>query len=254
MANVGFQKAQKEVYKRKFSYKPFLILIILLFLAAVNYRSSSPNVIFEQNVVSADVNKVINETINKNKFVFLKTSNYISQTNLQKMLELNPYIDKVELRQSLVGFKWDILVKFKKPTIHYIYQSGEGYVDEDGVFLGNVYSSNKQDLINIEDLNLSYRPQLNQRVITESQLQLINQMNIKLSDPKMPKLKKIILPDKEPYEVVFETQDFAIRTSTENKAEQTVASLQAMIEQFQKDNTVPTEYLDLRILYKAYVK
>jgi hypothetical protein len=209
---------------------------------------------YEANVYQeAAIEAIKSNILNRSKLLFQETSFE------EKLKEQFPEISQAKPVIPLGGRNLTVIISVSDPFAYVSSGTDTGIINSEGVL---VVKNSKEVLANL--LNLKFtEPQSNftvgSRILTTSEVNMLLMLRAEMKsltfqDNKSAEIKDVLFDvAKGQLEAKLINKPFFIKLTTFNEAEQQVGGAKATIKQLDKENSLPTQYIDVRVPGRAFV-
>ena len=193
-----------------------------------------------------------------NKSFFNKFKPTFNEDKLEKeLLKLSPEIVSIEVETGVLKHNPQIKVEFSEPTALLSTGSNLYIIGSDGKVLADITKNKagfKVDNLPLLQDQSSIPIEVSKKALTSSQLFYIQEINFQSSQKKLNVSSIIIQPGGSQLDVKYAGQNYYVKYNFFEDARKSSGVFIALKEKLDSEGTVPTEYIDVRVPERAYIK
>lgn len=252
--------ARRFQFARMLNFGLLFTMIVLLFFATT--LSSSPAIQVprgsyeyrQQSEYVAHASKILNESLlNRSKVLFRSASFE------DKMKQEFPEIDQISAVVPLGGRDLSIALIVASPLAVVSNGSATGVMDNTGTLVSDT-SGNESQLFKVRFTSPldSFEP--GDRLLTTNEVELLKLINDEINQPSLlPQFKDVTLKEvlinvtDGQLEARFNGLSYFVRFSAYSDAREQVGAMVLTMRRLQRENTIPTQYIDVRVQGRTFV-
>ncbi|AXH78869.1 MAG: hypothetical protein [Circular genetic element sp.] len=193
--------------------------------------------------------------LNKSKLLFQST------TFESKMRDRFPEISQIASIAPLGGRDLTVVISVSDPFATLANGSQIGILNSDGVLVStNNLQSDDSGLVKIRFITPQENFNVGSRILTEQEVGLISELDRELDTMTLKDGSKLQINEvlfnvsNGQMEVKFNEKPYYLKLSTFGDADLQVGAVKASLRQLDKDNTLPTKYLDVRVPNRVFCR
>jgi hypothetical protein len=195
------------------------------------------------------------------KSSFLNRSKLLFQSTAfeNKLKEMLPEISQVKPLVPIGGRNLSVIITLSEPFAYVSSGSDNGIVNRDGILVVKNGKEVPSDLLRIRFTEPQTNFDVGSRILTSTELDTLSLLQSEMNslvfvDSTKASIKDVLFDVSQgQIEANLQNKAFFIKLSTFNDGPQQVGGAKATLKQLDRENTLPTKYIDVRVPGRAFV-